>query len=84
MVSGDHMEFVDQVIGPHRLRAVSAVGETFPLLIGKDGGWNDNAFMTKTSLILNPPPPREPKVRSTPAADKAPAGKASPQQDPDK
>ncbi len=25
------MEFVDQVIGSHRLRAVSAVGETFPL-----------------------------------------------------
>jgi DNA-binding IclR family transcriptional regulator len=31
VVRGDHMEFVDQVIGSHRLRAVSAVGETFPL-----------------------------------------------------
>jgi DNA-binding IclR family transcriptional regulator len=31
VVKGDHMEFVDQVIGSHRLRAVSAVGETFPL-----------------------------------------------------
>jgi IclR family transcriptional regulator, acetate operon repressor len=31
VVRGDHLVFVDQVIGPHRLRAVSAVGETFPL-----------------------------------------------------
>jgi DNA-binding IclR family transcriptional regulator len=31
VVRGDHMEFVDQVIGSHRLRAVSAIGETFPL-----------------------------------------------------
>jgi DNA-binding IclR family transcriptional regulator len=27
----DHLVFIDQVIGSHRLRAVSAVGETFPL-----------------------------------------------------
>ena len=27
----DHLVFVDQVVGTHRLRAVSAVGETFPL-----------------------------------------------------
>jgi len=27
----DHMVFVDQVVGTHRLRAVSAVGEAFPL-----------------------------------------------------
>lgn len=31
VVRGDHLVFVDQVIGPHRLRAVSAVGEIFPL-----------------------------------------------------
>jgi DNA-binding IclR family transcriptional regulator len=31
VVRGDHLVFVDQVIGSHRLRAVSAVGETFPL-----------------------------------------------------
>jgi len=30
-IKGDHLVFVDQVIGPQRLRAVSAVGETFPL-----------------------------------------------------
>src|SRR5271165_1026976 len=29
VVRGDHLVFVDQVIGPHRLRAVSAVGEAF-------------------------------------------------------
>jgi DNA-binding IclR family transcriptional regulator len=27
----DHMTFVDQIVGSHRLRAVSAVGELFPL-----------------------------------------------------
>ncbi|MCP4382117.1 MAG: IclR family transcriptional regulator [Hyphomicrobiales bacterium] len=31
MLQGDHLIFVDQVVGSHRLRAVSAVGETFPL-----------------------------------------------------
>jgi DNA-binding IclR family transcriptional regulator len=30
-VKKDHLVFIDQVIGSHRLRAVSAVGETFPL-----------------------------------------------------
>lgn len=31
VVRDDHLVFVDQVIGAHRLRAVSAVGEAFPL-----------------------------------------------------
>jgi IclR family transcriptional regulator, acetate operon repressor len=31
MVKKDHLVFIDQVIGSQRLRAVSAVGETFPL-----------------------------------------------------
>ena len=31
VVRGDHLVFVDQVTGSHRLRAVSAVGEAFPL-----------------------------------------------------
>jgi DNA-binding IclR family transcriptional regulator len=31
VVKYDHLVFVDQVIGSHRLRAVSAIGETFPL-----------------------------------------------------
>ena len=30
-VKRDHLVFIDQVIGPQRLRAVSGVGETFPL-----------------------------------------------------
>ena len=30
-VKKDHLVFIDQVIGSHRLRTVSAVGETFPL-----------------------------------------------------
>jgi DNA-binding IclR family transcriptional regulator len=37
VVRGDHMVFVDQVIGSHRLRAVSAVGETFPLYCTANG-----------------------------------------------
>jgi DNA-binding IclR family transcriptional regulator len=31
VVKNDHLVFIDQVIGSQRLRAVSAVGETFPL-----------------------------------------------------
>ena len=34
---GDHMLFVDQVVGTHRLRAVSAVGETFPMTTTANG-----------------------------------------------
>jgi DNA-binding IclR family transcriptional regulator len=36
-VKKDHLIFVDQVIGPQRLRAVSAVGETFPLYCTANG-----------------------------------------------
>lgn len=61
---------------PDVKKVVETVGETFPLLIGKDGGWNDNGFMTKTSLILNPPPPREPKERE-PKAKKPAEGEAA-------
>ncbi len=31
LFKGDHLVFVDQVAGSHRLRAVSSVGEVFPL-----------------------------------------------------
>jgi DNA-binding IclR family transcriptional regulator len=31
ILDGDHLRFVDQIPAPHRLRAVSAVGATFPL-----------------------------------------------------
>jgi DNA-binding IclR family transcriptional regulator len=36
-VRGDHLVFIDQVTGSHRLRAVSAVGETFPLYCTANG-----------------------------------------------
>ncbi len=36
-VKKDHLVFIDQVIGPHRLRTVSAVGETFPLYCTANG-----------------------------------------------
>ncbi|MET1026260.1 MAG: aminoacyl-tRNA hydrolase [Dongiaceae bacterium] len=54
---------------PQVIAVVNAVAETFPVLIGKDGKWGDNSFMTKVNLILNPPPPRPPKqaaVKDTP------------------
>lgn len=31
VLRGDHLLFLDQIAGTHRLRAVSAIGETFPL-----------------------------------------------------
>jgi DNA-binding IclR family transcriptional regulator len=34
---GDHIVFVDQIVGEHRLRAVSAVGGTFPLTSTANG-----------------------------------------------
>jgi DNA-binding IclR family transcriptional regulator len=36
-VKKDHLNFIDQVIGPQRLRTVSAVGETFPLYCTANG-----------------------------------------------
>jgi DNA-binding IclR family transcriptional regulator len=36
-VKKDHLVFIDQVIGAHRLRTVSAVGETFPLSCTANG-----------------------------------------------
>ena len=33
----DHMLFIDQVVGTHRLRAVSAVGEVFPMTTTANG-----------------------------------------------
>ena len=37
MVKKDRLVFIDQVIGAQRLRAVSAVGETFPLYCTANG-----------------------------------------------
>jgi DNA-binding IclR family transcriptional regulator len=36
-VKGDHLVFIDQVIGPQRLRTVSGVGESFPLSCTANG-----------------------------------------------
>lgn len=36
-VKRDHLVFIDQVIGPQRLRTVSGVGETFPLYCTANG-----------------------------------------------
>jgi len=36
-VKKDHLVFIDQVIGPQRLRTVSAVAETFPLYCTANG-----------------------------------------------
>lgn len=36
-IKNDHLVFVDQVVGSQRLRAVSAVGETFPLTCTANG-----------------------------------------------
>ena len=33
----DHLVFIDQIVGPHRLRAVSAIGEPFPLYCTANG-----------------------------------------------
>ena len=37
VVLRDRLLFVDQVVGPHRLRTVSAVGDTFPLFCTANG-----------------------------------------------
>jgi DNA-binding IclR family transcriptional regulator len=36
-IKGDHLVFIDQVIGSQRLRTVSAVGESFPLYCTANG-----------------------------------------------
>ena len=36
-VKGDHLVFIDQVVGPQRLRTVSGVGESFPLYCTANG-----------------------------------------------
>jgi DNA-binding IclR family transcriptional regulator len=36
-IKSDHLVFIDQVVGPQRLRAVSAVGEAFPLSCTANG-----------------------------------------------
>ncbi len=37
VIRKDHLIFIDQVVGPERLRTVSAIGETFPLYCTANG-----------------------------------------------
>ena len=63
-VKKDHLVFIDQVIGPQRLRTVSAVGETFPLYCTANG----KAYLAQLSdagveaLIGRAYEPRTPKT----------------------
>lgn len=50
---------------PEVEKIVTAIAESFPLLFEK----GDGAFMTKVSLILNPPPPKPPR-EARPEPDK--------------
>lgn len=48
---GDGMVFIDQVVGAQRLRAVSAIGETFPMTVTANGkaalAWLDDGAVTR-------------------------------------
>jgi len=63
-VKKDHLVFIDQVIGSHRLRTVSAVGETFPLHCTANG----KAYLAQltdtaiAALIGDTYEPRTPKT----------------------
>ncbi len=49
ILDGDRVTFVDQVVSPHRLRAISAVGESFPLHCCANG----------KALLANLPPEQQ-------------------------
>ncbi|WP_068186156.1 IclR family transcriptional regulator [Mycobacterium sp. UM_CSW] len=52
ILDGDRATFVDQVVSPHRLRAISAVGESFPLHCCANG----------KALLANLPPEQQAQV----------------------
>jgi DNA-binding IclR family transcriptional regulator len=57
-IKKDHLVFIDQVIGSQRLRAVSAVGDTFPLYCTANGKaylaqLSDDATLTRLGALLN-------------------------------
>jgi DNA-binding IclR family transcriptional regulator len=66
-VKKDHLVFIDQVIGSHRLRTVSAVGETFPLYCTANG----KAYLAQLSdtavaaLVGEAYAPRTPTTHTT-------------------
>ncbi len=65
VLRGDHLVFLDQVAGSHRLRAVSAVGEAFPLHSTANG---------KASLALL----SDSEVRKRLKGDKLPTAQGKP------
>ncbi|MEM9221156.1 MAG: IclR family transcriptional regulator [Pseudomonadota bacterium] len=54
ILEGDRMLFIDQIVGTHRLRAVSNIGETFPLTTTANGkaalAHLDDAYAAKLVL----------------------------------
>ena len=54
VLRNDAMVFVDQVVGTHRLRTVSAIGETFPLTVTANGkaalAWLDDGDVARIAL----------------------------------
>ncbi len=55
ILDGDRATFVDQVVSPHRLRAISAVGESFPLHCSANG----------KALLANLPPEQQAQAVSS-------------------
>ena len=63
----DHLVFIDQVIGPQRLRTVSAVGEMFPLYCTANG----KAYLAGLADDEVAPPDRQ-DLRAAHAEDRSP------------
>ena len=68
-VKKDHLVFIDQVIGSQRLRAVSAVGDTFPLYCTANG----KAYLAQLADIRCGSADR-PRLRGAHAEDAHPSG----------
>jgi IclR family transcriptional regulator, acetate operon repressor len=67
ILDGDHVRFVDQIAAPHRLRAVSAVGESFPLHCTANGKAILALMPEATARVLLPDrlPRHTPHTRTT-------------------
>lgn len=63
-VRRDQVVFIDQVVGPQRLRAVSAVGEAFPLYCTANGkAYLASVAESEVARLLGPSfPPRTPRT----------------------
>ena len=68
-VRKDHLVFIDQVIGPQRLRTVSAVGEAFPLYCTANG----KAYLARAQRRGRRAPDRQ-ELRAAHAEDADAAG----------